>query len=112
MGWKAAKSGDRNKALLMAKKAEEFQSSFSDIFEIGLLYHELEEFQTAINKYLEAKKLGCGDEGWLHAAISDGYLSLGDASAARKYVQLAMRSDPENDYVKEIWQEYQEKFGG
>ena len=111
IGWEAAKSGDRNKALLMVKKAEELQSSVRDVYEIGRVYHELEEFQTAINKYLEAKKLGCGDEGWLYSAISDCYLSLGDASAARKYVQLAVQRDPENDYVKEVLHEYQEKFG-
>jgi len=112
IGWEVAKAGDRNKALLMAKKAEELQSSVRDVYEIGRLYHELKEFQSAISKYLEAKKLGCGDEGWLNAAISECYLSLGDTSAARKYVQLAVQCDPENDYVKEILREYKERFGG
>jgi tetratricopeptide (TPR) repeat protein len=111
MGWEATKSGDKNKALVMAKKAEELQSSFSDVYEIGRLYHELEEFQIAINKYIEAKKLRYDEEGMLNAAISDCYLSLGDASAARKYVELAIQSDPENEYVKEVLHEYQEKFG-
>ena len=111
MGWEAAKSDDRNKALLMAKKAEKLQSSFSDVYEIGRLYHKLDEFQSAINKYLEAMKLRYEEEGLLNAAISDCYMSLGDAGASRKYVQLAVQRDPENDYVKEVLHEYKEKFG-
>lgn len=111
IGWEAAKSGDRDKALLMAKKAEELQSSIRDVCEIGRLYYELEEFQAAINKYLEAKKLGYYEEGVLYAAIADCYLSLGDASAAQKYAQWAMRIEPENDYVKDVWREYKERFG-
>lgn len=111
IGWEAAKSGDRDKALFMAKKAEELQSSIRDVCEIGRLYYELEEFQTAINKYLEAKKLGYYEEGVLYAAIADCYLSLGDASAAQKYAQWAMRIEPENDYVKDVWREYEEIFG-
>jgi tetratricopeptide (TPR) repeat protein len=97
LGWEAAKSGDRNKALLLLKKAETLQSSVRDAFGIGRIYHELEEFQTAINKYLEAKKLGYGEEGVVNAAIADCYLSLGNESAARKYVQLAVQHDPEDD---------------
>jgi len=74
--WDEAKSGDRDKALLMAKRAEELQQSADDLVEIGRLYHELEKFQSAINKYLEAEKLGYEEKWLLYAAISDCYLSL------------------------------------
>lgn len=111
MGLEAAKSGDRSKALLMSKKAEELQSSVEDAYEIGRFCHELEEYQTAIKKYLEAKELGYDKEGVLYAAISDCYLSLREGSTAHKYVKLAIQSDPENEYVKEVLHEYQERFG-
>jgi len=107
IGWEAAKSGAKEKGLLMSKRAEEFASSATDFFELGHLYHESEKFQSAINKYLEAKKLGYIDQGLLYAAIADCYLSLGDESQAHKYAELAMSSKPENYYVKDVWQKYQ-----
>lgn len=110
VGWEAAKAGERDKAILMAKRAEELHPSVEEVADIGRLYHELEEFKTAINKYLEAKKLGYEERGLLNAAIGDCYLSLGEAGLARKYLKRAMRFNPENEYVKEIWREYEERF--
>lgn len=107
IGWEAAKSGNPDKALLMSKRAEELASSATDFYELGLLYHDSEEFRAAINKYLEAKKFGYKDEGGLYASIADCYLSLGDKSQARKYAELAISSEPENYYVKEVWQKCQ-----
>lgn len=107
IGWEAAKSGAKDKGLLMSKKAEELASSVVDVFELGRLYHESEEFQSAINKYLEAKKLGYKDQGLLYAAIADCYLSLGIESQACKYAELAMSYKPENYYVKDVWQKCQ-----
>ena len=96
----------------MAKRAEELASSVRDVFELGRLYHQSEEFQSAINKYLEAKKLGYENQGILYAAIASCYLALEDESSARKYAEWALRSNPENDYVKDVWSEYEERFGG
>lgn len=107
IGWEAAKSGAKDKGLLMSKRAEEFASSATDFFELGHLYQESEAFQSAINKYLEAKKLGYKDQGLLYAAIADCYLSLGDESQTHKYAELAMSSKPENYYVKDVWQKCQ-----
>ena len=113
IGLEAARSGDRDKALLMAKRAEKLNPSIGELYDIGTVYHELCEFQSAINKYLEAKRLGYDEdkEGLLNAAIADCYISLGDSTEAQKYIQCAMRRYPENEYVKEIWHEYKEKFG-
>ena len=110
IGWQAARSGDRNKARTLAKKAETLRSTAEDAAEIGRLYHELEEFQSAIDAYLEADKLGYEQKALIYAAIADCYSSLDQKSTARKYVQRAMRQDPDNDYVKDVWREYQEKF--
>jgi tetratricopeptide (TPR) repeat protein len=111
LGLQAAKSGDWEKAHIMAEKAEQLRSTAQDASEIGGLYHELEEFQSAINAYLEAEKLGYEKKGLLYAAVADCYSSLGQKAPARKYAQRAIRQDPENDYVKDVWREYQEKFG-
>lgn len=112
VGWEAAKSGDRDKALLMAKRAEELASSVRDVLDLGRFYDQSGEFQSAINKYLEAKKLGYEEQGPFYAAIASCYLGLEDESSARKYAEWAVRCDPENGYVKEVWSEYEERFGG
>jgi len=96
----------------MAKRAEELQQSVDDLVEIGRLYHELEKFQSAINKYLEAEKLGYEEKWLLYAAISDCYLSLKDVSQARSYLEQAIRCNPEKEYVKEVRRKYEERFGG
>jgi tetratricopeptide (TPR) repeat protein len=113
IGWEAAKSGDRDEALLMAKKAEKLNPSIGELPEIGRIYLELGEFQFALEKYVEAKRLGYDEdkEGILDAAIAECYISLGDATEAHKYIQFALQLDPKNEYVKEIWHDYQEKFG-
>lgn len=111
VGEEAAKFGDRGKALLMAKRAEKLDPSVEDVFEIGRLYHELEQFQSAVNAYLEANRRGYSDKALLYSCIAACYLSLGQVSAARKYAQWAVRSNPENDYVKEVWQKCEELSG-
>lgn len=108
VGLEAVKSGDRGKALLMAKRAERLNPSVEEIFTIGLLYHELEEFQTAINTYLVANRLGYKDKTLLYAYVAACHLSLGQATPARKYAQWAVRCDPENDYVKDVWKKCEE----
>lgn len=112
VGHEALKSGDRGKALLMAKKAEELHSSAQDIFLIGRLYHELEEFKTAVQRYSEADKLGYEDNGSLYAHIAACYCSLGDMRAARKYIKRAVRCSPEDDYVKEVQRECEQRLSG
>jgi tetratricopeptide (TPR) repeat protein len=111
IGLEEAKSGDRGKAMLMAKRAEKLSPSVEDIFTIGTLYHALDDFQTAINTYLVANSQGYKDKALLYSHIAACYLSLGDAKPARKYVEWALKGDPENEYAKEIWHEYKERFG-
>jgi len=111
LGEEAAKSGNTGQALLMAKRAEKLNPSVENLFDIGGLYHELGEYEIAVNKYLQANRLGYEPKGPLYASIAASYLSLGEASMARKYAEWALRSNPENDYVKHIWREYEGRFG-
>ena len=111
LAYEAAKSGDRDKAILMAKKADKLASSKEDILNVAALYHEWEEFQTAIKKYLEVIKLlkFAPDRGWVYANIADCYLSMGQAGLAWKYLKRALKYHPDEEYVKEIQREYEEK---
>lgn len=104
VGFEAAKTGDRGKALLMAKRVEKLTSSAHDISEIARLYYELDEFQSAINAYLDAERRGYEPKGRLYAAIAACSFALGDNSTGRKYAEWAVRFDPEDNWVKEVWQ--------
>ena len=106
---KAVRKKNLSKAYEMIVKAEQLDPSPAEMRNIGSMYHNLGYYEKALDQYLEAKRHGYDEEGVLYAAIADCYLSLEDTSAARKYVQLAMQSDPENDYVKKVLREYQEK---
>jgi len=112
LGRESAKSGDRGKALLMIKRAERLNPTVINFVEIGGSYKELGEFQNALNAYFEANRLGYEPKGPLYASIAVCYFSLGEKSLARKYAEWAIRYNPENDYVKEIWRELEERFGG
>ena len=107
IGLEAAEAGDQGKAILMAKRAERLNPLVEDIFEIGRLYHYAGEVQSALSSYLEAAKRGYSDKGMLYACIASCYFSLRNDNLARKYAEWAMQSDPQNDYVKEIWQDVQ-----
>jgi tetratricopeptide (TPR) repeat protein len=107
IGLEAAKSGDRGKAILMAKRSERLQSSANDIYAIGTLYHNVDDFKSALNTYLKANRMGYTDKGQLYASIAACYISLGEQKMAHKYAQWAMQFDQENDYVKEVWQDVQ-----
>lgn len=108
LGFEAAKSGDQDKALLMAKKADKSAALAGDFVAVGRFYYELGEFQTVVERYLEAMKLGY-DQGWLCAGIADCYLSMGQTAPARKYLKRALKYSPNDEYVKEIQRDYEEK---
>jgi len=104
IGFEASKAGDRGKALLMAKRAEKLDPSAPNLYEIGRLYLQLDDFQSAISSYLEAERRGYEPKGPLYAGIAACYFGLGDNRTGRKYAEWAVRFNPEDDYVKEVWQ--------
>jgi tetratricopeptide (TPR) repeat protein len=111
LGMDAAAAGDRAKALLMAKRAEKLNPSADDVSEIGWLYEALDEYELALGAYQKANRLGEEPKGVSYAAIARCYFGLGDENAARKYAEWAMQCNPENEYVKAIWQHCQEGAG-
>ncbi len=100
--------GNREKAILMVEEAEQFNPTNRDYSEIGSLYFEMDEFQSALDAYFKADELGDEPKGSTYAAIASCYASIGDDVLAKKYIQWARQLNPENDYVQEIWKELKE----
>lgn len=109
IGLETIKSGDRDKAMIMAKEADRLASSARDILEVARLYYEMGDFKTVIDKYLEAMKQG-NDRGQICAGIAHCYLLMGEVNQAKKYLKRALKYSPENEYVKEIRRDYEEKL--
>lgn len=108
LGVSAAKSGDRARALLMVKRAERLTPSVHDRHEIARLYFELGEFQSAIGAYLEADRLGDSPKGPIYAAVAACDFSIGENNTGRKYLDWAVRHNPEHEYVKKTLQTWKE----
>jgi tetratricopeptide (TPR) repeat protein len=103
LGWQAMRSGDRARALSMGEKAEKSAKSPRDFFDVGRLYHELEHYDAAIDVYIRADRSGYREKGSLYAGIGACHLSLGHVVEARKWSELAVQFDPDNEYVQEVW---------
>jgi tetratricopeptide (TPR) repeat protein len=103
LGRAAVRAGNRSRALSMVRSAEGSAESARDFFEVARLYHELREYGRAIDVYLKANKLGYQDRAGLYASVSACHLSLGHVTEARRWSDLAVRLDPDEEYVQEVW---------
>ena len=111
LGILAAKTGDKDKAILMAKKAEECHPKASDIEEIAWLYGEAGDTETALHRFLEADRLGREPKGPLYAKIAACQFELGNVRTGREYLDRARESDPDSITVKKMWDSYKDKCG-
>lgn len=102
LGIEAIRSGDRDKALDMVKRAENLSSTIRDLVDIGRLYYELEQFQDALNMLLNANRHGYEPKGFLYSAIAACYRSMGDCGAAIEYSSSAIDLNFDDDYAKDI----------
>lgn len=102
LGIEAIKSGNRDKALDMLKRAENLSPTIRDYLDIGRLYCELKQFQDALNILLEADKGGYEPKGFLYSFIGACYRSMGDYDAAIDYSSRAIDLKFDDDYAKEI----------
>jgi tetratricopeptide (TPR) repeat protein len=102
LAWGEYKSGNRDKALLMISKAKELNPTNSDYYEIGRLFSEMEEYQSALDAYFKADELGDEPKGLTYAVISYCYYAMGEKDLAKKYIQMAMKYNPENDVVQKV----------
>jgi tetratricopeptide (TPR) repeat protein len=95
-------SGNREKALQLVNKAKELNPTDEDYFELGRLYIEIREYQSAIDAYMKSDELGREPKGLTYAAISDCYFAMDQNNLAQKYIQLAMKYNPRSDIVKRV----------
>ena len=102
------KASNKGKAILSLKRIEELNPSNREFYDIGRLYYEMEEYQLALNAYLQADRLGRLPKGSTYAAIATCYAMLGEDNLAKKYLQWAEQFNPENDYVQQIAKEFKE----
>ncbi len=102
LGILACKSGDRDKAMILAEKAERLGESAIDYLELGRLYEELQEFQAASDAYLKVDRLGYDNKGRLCASLAVCYARLGDKETGRTYLERAIKCDPEDEYVRSV----------
>jgi tetratricopeptide (TPR) repeat protein len=112
LGILAAKTGDREKALLMAKKAETLHPTVNDVAGIGSLYGEAGEPRMALGKYLEADRLGKEPKGPLYANVAVCHFDLGNVREGCAYLERAWECGPKNTYVREIWDRYRARCVG
>jgi tetratricopeptide (TPR) repeat protein len=109
LGILAAKTGDKDKALLMARKAEEGHPTAHDVEQIAWLYGEIGDIKTALNRYLEADRLGREPKGPLYARIAACQFELGNIREGCECLDRARHSSPDSITVKKIWDSYKDK---
>jgi tetratricopeptide (TPR) repeat protein len=102
------KSGNKGKAILGLKRVETLNPGNREYFEIGRLYHDMEEYQLALNAYLQSDKLGDIPKGTTYASIAYCYFMIDEDDLAQKYLQWAEQFNPENDYVQQIAKEFKD----
>jgi tetratricopeptide (TPR) repeat protein len=112
LGILATKTGDREKAVLLAKQAEELHPTALDMEEIATLYAEAGEIQIALGKYLELERLAGDPKGPLYGAIAACYFELGNVQEGCTYLERARRCSPDSIDVKTQWERYHNRCVG
>jgi len=107
----ALRAGDYGIAILFTKRAERLKPETMEVHQIARLYHDLGEFNEAIAAYHIAWNHGYEPKGVLFAGISACYHCIGDRVAAKRYAKWALRHDPDEEYVKKIWDEVSRDHG-
>ena len=109
LGVLAAKSGDRERFLQMAKKAEELCRNAGHLAEVAMMYAEAGEIQTALDKHQEAERRGRIPDGPVCADIAACYFKLGNIREGCRQLENARRCFPNSIRVKEAWDTYKDK---
>lgn len=100
LAMEAEKVGDKEKALLMFDKAEEYASTKDDIYELGGTYYNLNKFQKALKFFLKCEEMDYKTQGPLFGGIAYCYLHLDDFKSAIFYASKALDINYNDDYAK------------
>jgi len=99
----ARENKDLSKALKLAMKAERLEPLNSAVlFEIAVIYHWLNELQSAIEYYLKAETNGYEDKGYLYGGIAACYLKMDNGIKAVRFAIRAVQAEPQNNYAQEM----------
>ena len=109
-GIEAAKSDDRDKALLMAEKAEKLGPSSEEFYLLAFLYTRLDKFAIALDACHKARKMGYEGKTLLFATIAACHFALGRIKEGRKHALRALRYNPDHEYANEVWREYKKRY--
>jgi lipopolysaccharide biosynthesis regulator YciM len=102
LGHELLRSGARDTAVSLARAADQLAHTGVDFAHVAGLYHDLGEFQSAIERYGYAERQGCKNVAAIYAAVADCYFSLGDENAVREYLRRAEECGSTNGYVREV----------
>jgi tetratricopeptide (TPR) repeat protein len=102
----AYNNDDFPKADKYLSKAIELKPSHVEMYNIARIYHFIENYEKAINYYLECEKLGYQYPNNLYGSIANCYFALKDEEAAIKYARKALGLDFNDDYVKDMLLDY------
>lgn len=100
LGIEASLSGDNEKGLLMAGRAEKLVRKARDLFETGDLYNQLGLFQKALSLYLECDKQGYSHKSSIYAAIASCYYLLDDYDNSIRYAAKVLCIERDNEHAK------------
>jgi tetratricopeptide (TPR) repeat protein len=110
LGILAAKTGNREEALRMARIAETLDPKARELAEIAELYAEAGETRIALSKYAEVDRLGGASNGPFYAKIAICYFELGNDREGYKYLEEGRRLFPNSVSIKEAWDLYRDKY--
>jgi tetratricopeptide (TPR) repeat protein len=104
----AREAGKRNelaKAFELMRKAEQVKrSDGKGLFEVGTVYHVLEDYKKGLEYLLRAKEKGFYEKGGrepLDSQVACCYLRLGDGEKAIQHALEAVELEPKNEYAQE-----------
>jgi tetratricopeptide (TPR) repeat protein len=98
----AARSGDRDEALLKAQRAESLALPARDYFDMGRVYRELGEYKKALDAYGKASKCDFQPRSDLYSAMAACVLWMGNLSGAAEGAAKALDLNFNNDFAKDV----------
>jgi tetratricopeptide (TPR) repeat protein len=106
LGILAIKTGDREKALLLARRAEELHLDPGDLLDIARSYAAMGEYQIALHRYAQAEGLGQELLASTCAEIASCHFELGDSVEGRRRLEEGRRKFPKSKCIQDAWETY------
>ncbi len=109
LGVLAAKTGDREKALLLVKRAQELHPSACDLTRIAWLHSDMGEFRTALATYAQANRQGHAFTWSDYAGIATCHFELGNLHEGWRYLEEGRCRFPNSNTLKRTEDFYKDR---